>query len=178
MRDKVTYDVPYDYDPEVIKELVMTQAKSQDLSTSEPNKNGRIYKGFEPGKLYINDYESCFPSVKIPQSITGIEIMQLTVKVGDIILNELFSYKGSYSDYIDDFRYDILDKTENYYSEILNQYNNYRHGNFKFGWCSIIPRPFLFSRIPNFIKSNKDAVRDLVKLKTSSLYGEIGRGIV
>lgn len=104
--------------------------------------------------------------------------MQLVVKVGDTILDELFSYKGSYSDYIDDFRYDILDKTENYYAEILNQYNNYHHENFRFGWCSIIPRPFLFSRIPNFIKSNKDAVRDLVKLKTSSLYGEIGRGML
>lgn len=170
--------MPEDYDSGLINELIMTQAKIQDISTSKPNKNGRIYKGFEPGKLYINDYESCFPSVKIPQSITGIEIMQLVVKVGDIILDELFSYKGSYSDYIDDFRYDILDKTENYYAEILNQYNNYHRENFKFGWCSIIPRPTLFSCIPDFIKSNKDAVRDLVKLKTSSLYGEIGRGIL
>lgn len=31
MRDKVIYDVPYDYDPEVINELIMTQAKIQDL---------------------------------------------------------------------------------------------------------------------------------------------------
>lgn len=126
------------------------------LDTTKPNKNGRVFKGFEPGKIYY-DTDNCFPSIRPFRTISPISVMNIVIATGSLILDELSSYKVSYSDYINEYRCDYTRRIESLYDQLLNRYAMD---------CSGV------------ISSASSVLKDAIKTKVSSIYGWYGNSKV
>lgn len=130
-----------------------------------------IFKGFKPGKIYnSNDMirtwkESC------KTGIPPIHAMNLVIYTGALILNELVSYKVSYSKYIDDYRVDYTRQLENLYLTVIN--SEILHINRTTPVSSIdqwYPLS-LFKKLPDILAKDKNLLRDILKQSVSSTYG-------
>ena len=134
------------------------------LDTTKPNKNARVYKGFEPGKIYY-DTDNCLPSIRSVRSISPITVMDMVVATGALILEELSSYKVSYSDYINEYRYDYTERISSVYTQLLNLYT----GAISFS------RPAIIKQLPQLLANNKGLLRNAIKAKINSIYGWYSR---
>lgn len=123
------------------RNLVKVTMPIQD--TSEPNRNGRMY-------VNVGD---CIPNIYMV-NITPVGYIRLINNIGKIILDELLSYKISYSDYINEFRYDYARRLHYSCAETLH----FRH----MSDCS-------FSHM--YPPVDRIQINKFIKAKLSSIYG-------
>lgn len=134
--------------------------------------NESIFKGFKPGNVSRNSMIRTWKEYR-KLGIPPIHVMSLVIYTGALILDELVSYKVSYSKYINDYRVDYTKQLENLYLEVINSEIlniNRTTPTSITEWYQWYPLS-LFKKLPDILAKDKNLLRNILKQSVSSSYG-------
>lgn len=134
--------------------------------------NEGVFKGFNPGKVSKNNMIRTWKETR-KMGIPPIQAISIVIYTGSLILNELASYKVSYSKYIDGYRVDYTKQLENLYLGIINseilRINRTTPTSIT-QWYQWYPLS-QFKKLPDVLAKDKNLLRSVLKQATSSVYG-------